>query len=89
MSRITVIERKRFHKIIDDCIDKLNNPKNKDKEHWSKITIPKLQKYINVENAELDCTMVDFPYYLSNVETEVLDIINYSLFIIDNIRCNK
>ena len=89
MQRITEAERKRFHKIVDDCIDKLNSTKNSKKEHWSKITIPKLQKYINVENAELDCTMVDFPYYLSNVENEVFDIINYSLFIIDNIRCNR
>ena len=54
MARITNEERKRFHKIIDDSIDKLNIPKNANKIHWSKIEIPKLQKYINVENAELE-----------------------------------
>ena len=89
MARITDDERKRFHKILDDSIDKLNTPKNANKGHWKDITIPKLQKCINVENAELDCSMVGFPYYLNKVEDEGYDIINYTLFLIDNIRSNK
>ena len=78
-----------FHTIVDDSIDKLNNPKNINKGHWSQLTIPKLQKYITVENAELDCAIVEFPYYLQKVENEGFDIINYTLFLIDNIRSNK
>ncbi len=89
MARITDEERKRFHKIIDDSIDKLDNPKNVNKGHWSHVGIPKLQKCINVENAELDCAMVEFPYYLEKLEDEGFDIINYTLFLIDNIRSNK
>ena len=89
MARITDKERKRFHKIVDDSIDKLNSEKNLYKTHWSKIGIPKLQAYINIENAELVCAMVDYPLYFNNVENEVKDIINYSLFLIDNIRSNR
>ena len=89
MARITDEDRRRFHKIVDDSLNKLNNEKNINKTHWKHLTIPKLQKYINVENAELDCAVVDFPYYLGNVENEGFDIINYTLFLIDNIRSNK
>ena len=89
MNRITEAERKRFHKIVDDSIDKLNSPKNSTKIHWSKMSIPKLQKSINVENAELECSMVDYPYYLGGIENEIFDIINYSLFMSDNLRSNR
>ena len=89
MSRITDEERKRFHKIIDDSIDKLNNDKNINKEHWSKMSIPRIQKHINVENAELDCAMLGFPYYQEHIQDEGFDIINYTLFLIDNIRSNR
>ena len=89
MQRVTEAERKRFHKIVDDSIDKLESPKNVDKEHWSKLSIPKLQKYINVENAELECAVFDHCHFRPIIECEGFDIINYSLFLIDNIRCNK
>lgn len=89
MNRITDAERKRFHKILDDSIDKLNSPKNENKIHWSKLSIPKLQKYINIENAELECAVFDHSHFRPIIECEGFDIINYTLFMIDNIRSNK
>ena len=84
--RITEAERKRFHKILDDSIDKMNSPKNKDKQHWSLLSKWDLQKMINVENAELELAV----YYVGgDVETENKDLINFNLMMIDNLRGNK
>jgi len=89
MSRITEAERKRFHKILDDSIDKLNSSKNIDKEHWSNLPIPILQKSINVENAELELVVNCHPDKETDIIDEGYDIINYSLFLIDNLRSNR
>ena len=43
MARITDEERKRFHQIVDDSLDKLNHPKNIDKVHWCNLSIPKIE----------------------------------------------
>ena len=86
MSRITAAERKRFHKILDDSIDKMESSKNAGKVHWSLLSRWDLQKMINVENAELElavyCTGED-------VETENKDLINLNIMMVDNLRGNK
>ena len=85
--RITKEERSRFHKIVDDSINKMNSPKNADKEHWSLLSTNKLERMINVESSELSLAISDFN--TDSVETECFDIINCSLFIADNLRGNK
>ena len=85
MNRITPSERKRFHKILDDSIDKMESPKNANKIHWSKLYIMGLQKMINVENAELELAVADN----MDIETENKDLINLNLMMIDNLRGNR
>lgn len=88
LNRITEAERKRFHKILDDSIDKMNSPKNMNKEHWEDIPIPSLQKMINVENAELDLA-ISIPFDPEGIETENYDLINLNMMMVDNIRNNE
>jgi len=82
--RITPEERKRFHKILDDSIDKMNSPKNARKVHWSLLSNEELQKMINIENAELDLAVCLNRY----IETENFDLINYNMMMVDNMRGN-
>jgi len=82
--RITPEERKRFHKILDDSIDKMNSPKNAGKGHWSLLSNEELQKMINIENAELDLAVCLNRY----IETENFDLINYNMMMVDNMRGN-
>jgi len=88
MPQVTEEERKRFHIILDDSIDKMNNPKNEKKEHWQNLTIQKIQKMVNVENAELESAVYDWNLP-AEVETESFDMINLNLMIIDNMRGNN
>lgn len=90
MARITETERTRFHKIVDDSIDKLNSSKNEQKIHWSFLSTKQLKGLINVEIAELNYA-VDFlgeqtAYW--DVLSEDYDVINYALFMADNLRSN-
>lgn len=85
MNRITPEERKRFHKILDDSIDKMDSPKNAGKEHWSGMLNEELQKMINIENAELELAV----YIGKNIETENFDLINLNMMMVDNQRGNK
>jgi len=96
--RITAEERLRFHKILDDSIDKMNSAKNAGKEHWSNIDTFTIQKMVNVENAELDlavsnhCTKdytVIGQVYEEGVISENFDLINLNLMMVDNLRSNK
>lgn len=85
MNRITEAERKRFHKILDDSIDKLNSHKNMSKVHWSSECLEGIQKMITIENAELDLAI----YENYDIETENYDLINLNMMMVDNLRGNK
>jgi len=87
MNRITEAERKRFHKILDDSIDKLDSPKNSEKTHWSEIGIHELTAFQNGECIEL-IGAVTLQKPQKNIESECFDNINFPLFIIDNLRGN-
>ena len=95
MNRITEAERIRFHSILDDSIDKLNSPKNIDKEHWKYQDITDLCLRQKQECDELE--MAVFNYFQifngksvqENIESECYDNINFPLMIIDNLRGNK
>ena len=88
MPRITNEERVRFHKILDDSIDKMNSPKNSGKIHWSKVHNRDIQKMINIENAELDyaCFSNARP---EEIESENFDLINLNMMMADNLRENR
>lgn len=86
--RITPEERARFHKIVDDSIDKMNSPKNRDKEHWKDYPDYILQQMINVENAELELAIIA-DLGLDSIKSENYDLINLNLMMIDNLRGNK
>jgi len=92
MQRITGAERKRFHKILDDSLDKLNSPKNRNKKHWKYSEITELALRQKQECKELlDEVFRDKFVHenKSNIESEGYDNINFPLFIIDNLRGNK
>lgn len=88
MNRITEAERIRFHKILDDSIDKLNSPKNTGKRHWSEIEIYELAALQNNECRELIGAVITQKGQ-NDIESECFDNINFPLFIIDNLRGNK
>lgn len=92
MERVTPEERARFHKILDESIDKMNSPKNAKKNHWSYLRIKTLQKMVNVENSELDLALESVINYYKEkriIESENFDLINLNIMIIDNLRGNK
>jgi len=97
MGRITEEERIRFHKILDESIDKMNSPKNSEKCHWSVLNTFVLQKMINTENAELDLAVTEWsfesisqnPEYKNHIESENFDLVNLNLMMVDNLRGNK
>ena len=92
MPRVSEEERDRFHKILDESIDKMNSSKNTTKPHWKNESIGSLQKKINVENAELDGAMYDFKENKwiprETVESENFDLINLNMMMVDNLRGN-
>ena len=89
MSRITEAERKRFHNYLDESIDKLNSPKNVNKEHWSGHGIEYLCQRQHDEYIELEKSIYLDPVTQKNIESECYDNMNFPLFIIDNVRGNK
>lgn len=93
MERVSKEERARFHKILDDSIDKMNSPKNSKKCHWSTEAIGRLQKFVNTENAELEAGVylyhADPLHNGAVVETENFDLINLNMMMVDNLRGNK
>ena len=84
MSRITEEERKRFHKILDDSIDKLNSSKNSKKIHWKHFSIFYLRKRGRQERQELKEALEE---NISDIMilSECYDNINFALMIADNI----
>ena len=87
MPRVTEEERARFHRYLDEVIDKLNNTKNSSKNHWSCSTDLILSKMNLIEAHELELAI-----YEGNNEgiiSECKDGIAFPLFIIDNLRGNK
>ena len=92
MPRVTPEERERFHKILDDSIDKMNSPKNAEKDHWSKIHLEKLQKMISVEDKELELAcycILRGEAFTQDVESENFDLINLNIMMVDNLRGNE
>ena len=82
MSRVSIDERFMFHNYLDKAIDKLDNPKNRNKTKWNELSTNYLFKGLKVEVAELEMALCDIDE--NNIIDECLDILNYTLFIIDN-----
>lgn len=85
MPRVTKEERERFHDILDTCIDKMNNHKNKNKIHWSELSDEILTRMISIEEKELELAVFTFSVD-SDITNELKDIINESLMLFDNIE---
>ena len=87
MPRITDDERSRFHSYLDVAIDKMNNPKNSQKPHWSTQSIEDLFDHLCKEADELSAEVM----YEAKENTidESNDVINIAMMIIDNVRGNK
>ena len=84
MPRITEEERKRFHQYLDECIDKMNRPKNAKKQHWSGQRITTLHAMTVVEIAELQVALLEAsPVGLAE---ECMDIVNMTMMIMDNVH---
>jgi len=78
MSRITEKERKEFHCLLDLALLKLDSDKNKDKCHWSKLSLTQLQKMIAIESKELDLATHNMD--VKEMNTELDDIIILAIF---------
>ena len=90
MSRITEEERKKFHDILDTCLDKLETPKNAMKPHWSKETVQHHRDEIMVESHELNSavnkTGLNNEDKIKSIKSECKDLVNRSMFIIWNLE---
>lgn len=86
MPRITEDERKRFHALLDQSIDKMNRPKNANKSHWWQLNTEYLFKMLAIEVAELDCAIVFSKQ--DGIAEECMDVINFAMMIFDNERGN-
>ncbi len=85
MPKITEEERQRFHKILDNSIDKLNSEKNIKKVHWKHCSIKYLIHRKIEEKKELKEALIkDFGDI--KIKSECYDNINFNLFIIDNLN---
>jgi NTP pyrophosphatase (non-canonical NTP hydrolase) len=87
MARITDDERARFHALLDECIDKLNTPKNAAKQHWSTQFYDQLFEHLVKETIELHTEILFMDRH--NIEDECKDVVNIALMIFDNVRGNK
>lgn len=83
--RITKEERKCFHDFLDDSIDKLNSPKNRKKPGWDGLTLFELAQMILIEQGELVLELNRSMINVKALESECYDIINCTLFFLDNI----
>jgi len=84
LAEITKEEREGFHDLLDVSIIKLLSEKNIKKVHWSKLELNLLRKMLKVEVFELDVA-----FECNNEEaacSECDDIINFAMFIKDNIK---
>ena len=88
MARITDAERKRFHIILDDSIDKMNSPKNSKKTHWKHFSIYFLRKRGREEKQELK-EALEQDFSNSEILSECYDNINFALMIADNLSREK
>lgn len=82
--RITEAERIRFHKILDDSMDKLNSPKNREKTHWKHCSIIYLRKRGKEEKQELK-EALEYNHVDTEILSECYDNINFALMIADNL----
>ena len=84
MNRVNTEERKEFHELLDMCLDKLENPKNNMKPHWESMSIKEIRDLIMIECYELNHAMNIKS--ISGIKSEARDIINYSMFILYNLK---
>jgi hypothetical protein len=87
MPRITDDERTRLHSLLDECIDKLNTPKNAVKQHWSTQSLNNLFDHLKKEVSELEIEI--FCETAGSIKDECKDVVNIALMIFDNVRGNK
>jgi len=85
LNRITEAERKRFHKIVDDSIDKMNSPKNRGKTHWKHCSVTFLRKRGREEKQELK-EALEYNHVDTEILSECYDNINFAMMIADNLR---
>ena len=74
---------KRFSQAL---IDKLMEPKNAEKGHWSTVKAGYLYDRFNQESTELDDEIMSSPRYPENIMSEILDCTAFLAFIWDKIQ---
>ena len=90
--RLTKSNIVKFHGILDDCINKLNTEKNRNKPHWSEHSIKELRDMLLVESYELNHIVNKYKEHpldealRKDIKEELKDIINISLMLWDNLR---
>lgn len=87
MPRISDETRERLHEIVDKAIDKMNAPKNENKENWRCLENKELSMLLEAEVKEL-CHAVEYPHHAS-ILSECFDVINFALMIADNAQNGK
>lgn len=83
MARISDDEKREFHQLLDNSLEKLDTGKNSKKVHWNKLSLQQLNKMLMIEAHELDLEVINKD--LMGVLSECDDIINFAMFIKHNI----
>ena len=83
MRLVTEQENQEMHLLLDECIGKMNDDKNRYKPHWKTMDLKEIQKMITVENAELDLAL--YQGVKDGIISEFKDIINCAVFGMHNI----
>ena len=83
MRLVTEQENQEFHLLLDTCIDKMNNDKNRYKPHWNTVSLTELKLMIMIESHEL--VLATHRMDLDEMNSELDDIINLAMFMKHNI----
>lgn len=83
MGRVSRKERRRFHKLLMECLDKLESEKNSEKPHWSTVDTRGLFNDLCGEILELNDELKKPEIDANLTVDECKDVINIALFIMD------
>jgi len=83
MRLVTEQENQEMHLLLDECIGKMNDDKNRYKPHWNTIDLKEIQLMIVNESSELDLAI--YQGNKDGIISEFKDIINLAVFGMHNL----
>ena len=94
MPRIKDEEKERLLAIASKAIEKCNSEKNRKKGHWSGVSNAYLLHRLREEVAEIGKAEIEYSFDRCTMKreeflSECYDVINFALFIADNLNRNR